>query len=333
MDCKVTVLGSGSWGTAQAAHLQRRGCRVTIWGIETDVLTDLRENGLNRAYFGDLPVCSPGAINTETDLLKAIEGAEFIVCAVPSAAVRSVSEQMKDYLDPKTIIISTAKGLESGTLMRMSEVLSDVVGRLERIAVLSGPSFAAEVIKGLPTAVTIACAVPRVSAKAAALYHYKSFRVYSSSDIVGVELGGSIKNVIALAAGMLDGAGMGYNARAALMTRGLAELSRIITAMGGRSATVQGLSCLGDLLLTSTGTLSRNHQVGVMLGKGRKLDEIMKEMHQVAEGVKCAESCLQLAQSLNIETPIIKEITRVIDGEHNLQEAIDNLFSRAQKFE
>ena len=333
MYSKITVLGSGSWGTAQAAHLQKRGCDVTVWGIETDVLEDLKENGLNRRYFGDLKICNPGDIKTETDLIKSIEGSEFIVCAVPSAVVRSVAEQIKDYLDPKTIIISTAKGLESGSLMRMSEVLSDVIGRLERIAVLSGPSFAAEVIQSLPTAVTIACAVPRVSSKAAALYHYKNFRVYTSSDIVGVELGGSIKNVIALAAGMLDGADMGYNARAALMTRGLAELSRIITAMGGRSSTVQGLSCLGDLLLTSTGSLSRNHQVGVMLGQGRSLEDVMKDMHQVAEGVKCAESCLQLAESLNIETPIIKEITNVISGQHNLHEAIQRLFSRAQKFE
>ena len=217
--------------------------------------------------------------------------------------------------------------------MRMSEVLSEVLGRLERIVVLSGPSFAVEVIKELPTAVTLASPVPRLSSLAANLYHYKYFRAYASTDIVGVELGGVLKNVIALAAGMIDGAGMGANARAALLTRALIEIRRIVMAMGGRSSTVSGLSGLGDLLLTATGDLSRNRQVGLMLGKGQKLSDIMKEMKQVAEGVTTANSCLQLAQNLGIETPIIKETCQILSGEHNLQQAIINLLARSQKFE
>ena len=215
----------------------------------------------------------------------------------------------------------------------MSEVLSEVVGRLERIVVLSGPSFAVEVVKGLPTAVTLASPVPKVSSTTASLYHYKYFRAYASTDLVGVELGGVLKNVIALAAGMLDGAGMGANARAALLTRALIEIRRVVMALGGRSSTVSGLSGLGDLLLTATGDLSRNRQVGLLLGRGKKLGDIMRKMEQVAEGVHTAQSCLQLAQSLGVETPIIEETCQVLSEKHDLKQAIFNLLSRSQKFE
>ncbi|MBQ7529794.1 NAD(P)-dependent glycerol-3-phosphate dehydrogenase, partial [bacterium] len=297
-----------------------------------EALEDIN-SGFNRIYFKDLPVCNPGEIKTDMDLPRALQGAEAIVFAVPSSVTRIVANQAKEYIDPKTILISTAKGLEKDSLLRMSEVLSETIGRLERIAVLSGPSFAAEVLRGLPTAVTVASPVPSTSTKVAQLYHYKYMRVYSSTDIVGVELGGVIKNVIALAVGMTDGAGMGNNARAALITRALIEMKRIIMAMGGREATVSGLSGLGDLLLTSTGDLSRNRQVGLMLGQGRSLDEVMKDMQQVAEGVKSASGCLQLAQNLGIETPIIKETCHILSGEHSLKEALQNLLSRSQKFE
>lgn len=310
----------------------KNGKDVTVWGRETEDLDDLR-CGFNRRYFGDMRLCDPDTLKTETDLNKAVDGAEVIVFAVPSGAVRQVTETAKENISPSCAIISTAKGLESGTLMRMSEVISEVAGRLERIAVLSGPSFAAEVIKELPTAVTIASPVPRLSSAMAGLYHYKYFRAYASTDLVGVEMGGVIKNVIALAAGMLDGAHMGCNARAALLTRGLIEIKRIVMAMGGREATVSGLSGLGDLLLTSTGDLSRNRQVGLLLGQGHKIEDIMKDMKQVAEGVKTARSCLQMAQNLGLETPIIRATCQILSGESNLQEAITTLLSRSQKFE
>lgn len=332
MSYKVAVLGSGSWGTAQALHLQKAGSDVVIWGCDAIDLDSIK-TGYNARYFGNMRLCNPGDLGVEYNLKEAVKGADFIVFAVPSGAVRSVAEEVKENVSPSSVIISTAKGLEKDSLMRMSEVLSEVLGRLERIVVLSGPSFAVEVIKELPTAVTLASPVPRLSSLAANLYHYKYFRAYASTDIVGVELGGVLKNVIALAAGMIDGAGMGANARAALLTRALIEIRRIVMAMGGRSSTVSGLSGLGDLLLTATGDLSRNRQVGLMLGQGRKLSDIMKEMKQVAEGVTTANSCLQLAQNLGIETPIIKETCQILSGEHDLQQAIINLLARSQKFE
>ncbi|MGM9999356.1 MAG: NAD(P)H-dependent glycerol-3-phosphate dehydrogenase [Candidatus Bruticola sp.] len=332
MSYKVAVVGSGSWGTAQALHLQKAGNEVVIWGRDAIDLESLQE-GFNRRYFGNMRLCAPGEMTVEYNLNKTVQGADFVVFAVPSDAVREVAEAIKDSISPSSIIVSTAKGLEKGSLLRMSEVLSDVLGRLERIVVLSGPSFAAEVIKELPTAVTLASPVPRISSLTANLYHYKYFRAYASTDIVGVELGGVIKNVIALAAGMIDGAGMGANARAALLTRALIEIKRIVMAMGGRSDTVSGLSGLGDLLLTATGDLSRNRQVGLMLGKGQHLSKIMEDMHQVAEGVTTANSCLQLAQNLGLETPIIKETCQILSGEHNLHQAITNLLARSQKFE
>lgn len=332
MALKISVLGSGSWGTAQALHLRKAGHEVAIWGKEALELADLRQ-GRSERYFPGLSLCHPGDLQVEEDLHRAARGAQVIVFAVPSAAVRQVALAAREDIEHGCVLISTAKGLENGTLLRMSEVLSEVLGRLERIAVLSGPSFAAEVVRELPTAVTIASPVPRLSTWAAQLYHFRYFRAYASTDLVGVELGGVLKNVIALAAGMIDGAGMGANARAALLTRALLEIRRIVLAMGGRSATISGLSCLGDLLLTATGDLSRNRQVGMLLGQGKPLAEVLGSMHQVAEGVKTAHSCLQLAQSLGIEAPIIKETCHILSGEHDLQQALYNLMSRAQKFE
>lgn len=335
MSKKVCVLGSGSWGTAQACHLAKCGHDVTVWGRDAAVLNDLA-NGCNKRYFPelDLGLSDRGLrLTTCTSIAQAVANAQYTVFAVPSSAVRSTAAALKEVLPHQTIVISTAKGLEKGTLLRMSEVLSEELGRLERIAVLSGPSFAAELLQGLPTALTVAAANPKTAEEVGLLYHFDNLRAYSSTDLVGVELGGVLKNVIALAAGITDGCKMGSNARAALLTRGLSELQRLILACGGRASTVTGLSCLGDLLLTATGDLSRNRQVGLRLGRGEKLKDILDSLGQVAEGVNSAAGCLELARKYKQETPIIEETQKVIEGSHSLKQAVENLLSRSPKRE
>lgn len=327
---RLAVLGTGSWGTAQANHLCQSGCLVTLWGRDSQVLTDIA-SGFNRRYFGDIPL-APGLL-VQADIRQAVTNQDAVVFAVPAKAVRSTAQAIAQVLATDTVVISTAKGLESQSLMRMSEVLAQELGRLERIAVLSGPSFAKEVLLGLPTAVTIASANPKTAQQASSYYHHNAFRTYSSSDIVGVELGGVLKNVIAVAAGITDGFQMGYNSRAALLTRGLAEIRRLVMAAGGRSSTVGGLSGLGDLMLTATGDLSRNRQVGLQLGRGMKLEQILANLGQVAEGIAASKCCWQLAQNYGVDTPIIEETMQIIEGSHSLETAVHNLLSRTPKSE
>lgn len=326
----ITVLGAGSWGTAQAHHLRRAGHEVTVWAREKDVLADIA-NGKNEHYFPGLRIAD--GIKVTDDLSVALKGRELVVFAVPSSAYREVSHNAAPSISSETIVVSSAKGLEPKTQLRMSEVLAEELGRLERLVVLSGPSFARELILNHPTAVTFAGSWPTAVKTAVKAYHYDNFRAYSSNDVIGVEMGGVVKNVIALATGITDGCAMGDNARAALLTRGIAEIARLVIAMGGRESTVSGLSGIGDLILTSTGDLSRNRQVGLRLGRGEKLENILVDIGQVAEGVKAAESCLELAELYNIDTPIIRETEMVLKGEHSVKEAVANLLSRSPKRE
>ena len=331
MSKKITVLGAGSWGTALAHHLRRSGNYVCLWGRDKEVLDKISSDQENPKYFNDLKLAK--GIVTEADLLKAVTKAAIIVIAVPSSAVRKVIEVAKTQIREDVVLVSTSKGLEPVTLDRMSEVLAEVLGESSKISILSGPSFSLEVIKGLPTAVTIAAKDLEVAKEAASSFHKDYFRVYTSDDLVGVELGGVVKNVIALAAGILDGMKMGQNARAALITRGAVEIQRLVSALGGKPSTVYGLSGLGDLVLTATGDLSRNRRVGLMLGEGKKLDQILSSLGQVAEAVKTTRSLLEIATKNNVEMPIVSEVDKILSGERSPKESVEMLFSRVAKSE
>lgn len=327
----ITVLGAGSWGTALANHLQGAGHKVVLWGQNSEDLKEIRSTGSNTRYF-------PGeklnrGLVLEEDLLSSVSKAEAIVFAVPSFAMREVASSLLGHLDDDILLITCTKGLEEKTNKQMSQLLSESFPTNKNISALSGPSFALEVLKSLPTAVVLAAKDEVLAKKAASLFHFGNFRVYVSTDLVGVELGGALKNVIALASGMSDGLDLGANARAALITRGLSELKRIVVACGGNAETVSGLSGLGDLLLTATGDLSRNRRVGLRLGKGEKLSQILKDLGQVAEGVETAKKALSLAREKKVSAPITEEVCAVLAGEKSAGGALTALLSREMKEE
>lgn len=327
----IGVLGSGSWGTALAQHLARSGHRVRLWGRDKEVIRSINESNENTRYF-------PGeklhpAVRGFESIEEAITDVEMLVFAVPSSATRKVAMAAAQYIKDDLICVSTAKGLEGEGLNTMSQVLGEVLGENSRLAILGGPSFAFEVVKGLPAAVTVAGSTSEVAKRVATIFHSRSFRIYTSTDMLGVEYGGVIKNVIALAAGIVDGAGMGSNARAALITRGVAEMKRLTEALGGDRRTVGGLSGLGDLLLTATGDLSRNRRVGLMLGEGKNLDEIVGSLGQVAEAVKTAPKLAELARKNKVNAPIIEQMDKVVSENKSIKQAIEDLLAREQKDE
>ncbi|MCC6932744.1 MAG: NAD(P)-dependent glycerol-3-phosphate dehydrogenase [Deltaproteobacteria bacterium] len=327
---KVTVLGAGSWGTALANHLSHVGHEVTIWSPELDVLSQIEAEQKNDKYF-------PGLIlkkmTVERDIERSLAQAQLIVVSVPSFAYREVSEHLKKVKDREALIVSTGKGLEEESLSRLTEVIQHELSGYQRVVALSGPSFALEVLKGLPTAVVIAAADLEIAKEAATYFHHDYFRVYPSIDIIGVEIGGAIKNIIALAVGVVDGAGMGNNARAALVTRGLAEIQRLVVAMGGDKLTIVGLSGLGDLLLTSTGDLSRNRRAGLALGQGEKLSDVLTKIGQVVEGVQTAPKAKRLAEKYGVIMPIVDEMNKLLKGETTAKESIATLLARAPNVE
>lgn len=327
----MAVLGAGSWGTALAHHLRSAGHRTTLWGRDPAVLGAITTKGINPRYFPGQVLAA--GIATTTDLEACLVEARAVVVSLPSQTVRRVASLASPHLADEAVVVSTTKGLEAGTHRTMSEVLAEERGSSRRIAVLSGPSFAQEVVRGLPTAVTMAASERAVAEEAAGWFHHGAFRVYTSTDRIGVEMGGVLKNVVALAAGMVDGFGMGHNARAALLTRGLAEMERLVVALGGKAETVSGLSGLGDLLLTATGDLSRNRRVGVRLGQGGNLPDILEELGQTAEGVSTALLALELARELHVEAPIIQEVNRVVAGESTVEQSVRALLARAPREE
>lgn len=328
---KTTVLGAGSWGTALAHHLARSGKAPVLWGRNAEVLNAIRETRKNPRYLNDLELSS--SIVPEASLEKALADAENVIFAVASVGTRELARTAKAHIRNDALVVSTAKGLEEGTHRRMSAVLGEELGEPARVTVLSGPTFAREVARGLPTAVAAAGGSSEWTQRAANLFHSESLRVYRSTDVVGVELGGCVKNVIAVAAGIVEGLGLGLNAQAAIITRGLAEMMRLIEKAGGRPNTVMGLSGLGDLLLTATGDLSRNRKVGVALGKGATLEHALADLGEVAEGVKAAKQVLSLAGEWSIEMPIALEVSRIIAGDVTPQQAVRNLLSRALRDE
>ena len=326
----ASVIGAGSWGTALAMQLARAGPPVTLWARDPDHVAEMQSARENHRY---LSGCSlPAGVTTTADLEQAVHaGDEILVCAVPSHAVRETLECARPWIPKQTIIVSASKGIEEKTALRMSTVIAQASAAGERVAVLSGPSFAREVAETMPTALTAAA---RNMAHAEFVQHYFAspmFRVYALEDVVGVEIGGAVKNVIAIATGVSDGLGLGHNARAALITRGLAEISRLAARLGGDPVTVSGLSGMGDLVLTCTGSLSRNRSVGLRLGQGETLGEILSGMKQVAEGVRNTVAIDDLAKDLGVELPITTQMRALLFENKTASAAMVDLMTRQLK--
>lgn len=327
----IAVLGAGSWGTALAVHLGRAGRTVRLWARDADLVAQMTETRTNPRYLAD--VLLPETVTPTHSLPDAVGDAGFILVSVPSHGLRPVVRAAVPHARADAIFVSATKGLETGTLDRMSQVIDEeCAGRLP-VVVLSGPSFAAEVARELPTVLLVASAQPGPAAKVQEHFRARGLRLYVSDDVPGVEIGGALKNVIAIAAGVVDGLGLGHNAMAALITRGLAEISRLAIAEGGRRDTLAGLSGLGDLVLTCTGDLSRNRHVGIELGRGRRLDEILAGMHMVAEGVRTTGAAVALGRRHDIELPITAQMAAVLDGTVCPPQAVETLMGRRQRAE
>ena len=323
---KIAVLGSGAWGTALALSLAGNGHEVMLWSHSERVPRMIDEHGENCAYLPGFPI--PESIRSTADAALALEQAEIVLGAMPSEHVRDIYSNVAGLFRPEQLIVSATKGIEDGTSLRMSEVISQVCGQC-RVAVLSGPSFASEVAAGLPTAVTIACKDAAVGALLQQCFTSPRLRIYTNEDVIGVELGGALKNVIAIATGVAAGLDLGHNAIAALITRGIAEVTRLAVACGGRRETLTGLSGIGDLVLTCTGALSRNRSVGIALGKGRGVDEILKSLGgKVAEGVRTTPAALRLAARVGIEMPITQQMDAILRLRKDPHEAMRDLMAR-----
>lgn len=327
----VVVLGDGGWGTALAILLSQTVSRVTVWGPFEEPLRTVREKRMNETYLPGVPI--PESI-VFTSCEESLRGAETAVLVVPSRFTASVCERFESILKETPYIVSAGKGLiaESDGFYRLTEVAGRIVAR-DDLAALSGPSHAEEVARGVPSAVTLAHPKADTAAHLREIFATDTFRTYSSTDVTGVELGGALKNIIAIAAGVSDGLGFGDNTKAALMTRGLAEIVRLGVAMGAEADTFQGLSGMGDLIVTCGSRHSRNRSVGERLGQGEKIRDILESMKQVAEGVHNCAAARDAAQSLNIEVPIIDQVCAIIHNEKSPREAVQELLSRDLKAE
>lgn len=326
---KIGVIGAGSWGTTLANLLAKKGHDVTLWVYEKDLAARLTETHVNDLFLDGVTLAEN--LSYTNDLLVASRDCQLLVLVSPSQVMRHVVKQLKPCLANDCLLVSAAKGIENDTLQTMSEVLQEVLGQEigQRSAFLSGPSFAREVAAEQPTAVAVAAESLEVAQRVQDLFSTDYFRVYTNQDVVGVEIGGAIKNVIALAAGVGDGLGFNHNARAALITRGLVEIARLGKARGAQESTFYGLAGMGDLILTCTGDLSRNRSVGIELGRGRKLDEILNQMRMVAEGVKTTLSAYQLAEKLGVVMPITEQMYKVLYEDKDPQDAVVDLMTRA----
>ena len=330
---KISIIGAGAFGTAMAITAARAGNDVLLWAHDRDVADGIRETGLNPHYLPDVPL-DDTHIRATTDLAEAAEFAETMFMVVPSHVYREVLTNLSAHLTRAVKVISGTKGIENESLERMSEISADVLGtRLQAFAVLSGPTFALECARADPTAAVIASKDLEFAREAQQFLSSPAFRLYHTEDVIGAELGGSLKNVVAIAAGVLEGLGLGFNTNAALITRGLHEITRLGVALGGRLETFAGLAGMGDLVLTCTGALSRNRTVGVWLGRGQKLEDILRDVKFVAEGIKTSKSAMQLAQKHGIEMPITTEMYRVLYEGESPREGVQRLMTRALKAE
>lgn len=333
---RMAVIGAGAWGTALAMALARNDRHsIGLWANEPDVVESIAKKRINERFLPGFAL--PESIEATNNLTAALEGAEIVVSVMPSQHCRALFEQMALSLRPETLIVSCTKGLENATLSRMTEVIADVMRQRKftpRVGALSGPSFAKEVARGDPTAVTMASSDSELARLVQHAFNSSRFRVYTNDDVIGVELGGALKNIIAIAAGICDGLQLGHNSVAALITRGLAEIARLVVACGGRLDTMAGLAGLGDLVLTCTGDLSRNRSVGVELGKGRTLPDIIAGMHgAVAEGVFTTKAAVGLARKKKIEMPITEQMFAILEKGKSPQQAIEELMTRAARSE
>lgn len=336
-DCKIAVVGAGSWGTALAILLSQKGYEVTLWGHSVAHVRQLQLDGVNSKY---LPNCKfPPGLSVTEELVPGVASSNVIVMAVPSHTLRDVFSSIPNHINASCKIVSAIKGIENDTLKTMTQVMTEVChqqlgeGNNIEIGVLSGPSFAEEVAVCVPTAVTIGFSSIQTAIELQKIFVTDFFRVYASGDVIGLEVSASLKNIIAIAAGVCDGLGYGLNTRAALITRGLAEISRLGIALNADAATFSGLSGIGDLVLTCTGNLSRNRTVGLKLGKGKKLKEIQAEMNMVAEGIKTTKSVYDLAQKMNIDMPILEQVYNIIYKNKDCSEAVHDLLKRELKIE
>jgi glycerol-3-phosphate dehydrogenase (NAD(P)+) len=328
---KILVLGAGSWGTALAILLARNGQNTTLWGNDKEHMAELQAQRQNRAYLPN--VIFPNNLKISAELTNNIAEAEDILIVVPSHAFREVLERIKPSMKPKTRLCWATKGLENNTNLLLSEVAIDVLGKERELAIISGPSFAIEVAMNLPTAVTIAANNDEYAQILVNKFCNKNFRAYTNTDMIGVQIGGATKNVIAIAAGIADGLGLGANARAALVTRGISEINRLGIAVGGKRSTFMGLSGLGDLVLTCTDKKSRNYRFGYALAQGKNISQAYKEIGQVVEGSLVARQVVNLAEKLGVEMPISTQVISVLDNVLTPREAVQNLLVRKQKIE
>lgn len=325
------VLGAGSWGTALSMQLIRSGCRVVLWDIDEAHMVAMKAARCNEKFLPDSPL--PDELVLETELEAAVRIADEILIVVPSHAFVQTLEKIQPWLKPGQGVAWACKGLEPGTGQFLHEPARKLFGDSRPLAVVTGPSFASEVAANLPTAVTVAGTDRDYCARIAKALHGGNFRAYTSDDIIGAELGGSVKNVLAVATGICDGMGLGDNARAALVTRGLAEMMRLGRVIGAREQTLNGLTGMGDLVLTCTGDLSRNRRLGLALGAGKSVDEAVTEIGQVVEGVKTAKEVWRLANRLGIEMPIAEQVYGIIHLGWNPAQSVRDLLSREQKQE
>jgi glycerol-3-phosphate dehydrogenase (NAD(P)+) len=332
-DARVAVVGAGSWGTALANVLAKKGIETILWSYEREVAEAIEREHRNPRYLSEIPL--DPRLRATHDLTAAVEGAEVVVSVSPSHVVRDVLGSAAPHLRGDTLVVSASKGIEVETLKPMDAVLADILppAIAHRAAFLSGPSFALEVGQEHPTAVTMASRDEDAARAAQELFQTDYLRVYTNADVTGVEIGGSLKNVIAIASGVVDGLGFGHNTRAALITRGLAEMTRLGVALGADPLTFSGLAGMGDLILTCTGALSRNRSVGVELGKGLSLEEILGGMTMVAEGVRTTRSARDLAHRVGVEMPIVEEVYALLYEGRPAREAVENLMLRAPKAE
>lgn len=323
------VIGAGSWGTSLANHLATKGHDVSLWANEKEVVDEINGKCLNSIYLPGIHLSDN--IRATDNLADAMKNTRFVLNVVPTQFARSVFNKAAEFIPKEAVIISASKGIEHGTLLTLSYILKKITGR--QVAALSGPSFAEEVAKKLPTAVTVAADDREICVLLQDIFNTEYFRVYTSHDIIGVELGGALKNVMAIASGISDGLGLGSSARAALITRGLAEMTRLGIVMGSEEKTFSGLSGLGDLVLTCTGKLSRNYSVGFKLGSGERLSDILSNMKTVAEGIATSKSAFELAKKYNVEMPIVEQIYMVINDGKKPADAVKELMTRNPKSE
>ena len=330
---QIGVVGAGSWGTALANLLASKGYAIDLWVYEKEIRDQIMASAENTVFLPDVTLSSK--LHPSNEIAKVVSGKDLVLVVVPSHVMRETTMKMADHLSKETIIVSASKGIENQTHLTMTGVMRETLGALpaDNLAVLSGPSFAREVARNLPTVVTVACRDIEIAERVQQVMVTPYFRVYTSDDVTGVELGGSLKNVIAIAAGVIDGLELGLNTRAALITRGMTEIRRLGLKMGANPRTFTGLAGFGDLILTCTGFLSRNHTVGKKIGQGEKVNDILAQMRMVAEGVKTAKSVYNLSRKLDVEMPISHETYRILYEELSPKEALIRLMTRDLKQE